>query len=110
MGSHDRVRPGSVKSAQHHRLRKLHRHQRGKKAHAKAHAAELESASSSDEEPPLDALLLDDADLSDSGSDASEETASKVSRTKIDADYVCVVCGGRGHASNVEGMECLTKK
>jgi len=31
-----------------------------------------------------------------------------VSRGKVSAMMVCLVCGGLGHASNVDGMQCLT--
>jgi hypothetical protein len=31
-------------------------------------------------------------------------------RKVINDRYICVVCGGRGHAPKVDGMECLTKQ
>ena len=34
--------------------------------------------------------------------------AMAVSRGKVNAMMVCIVCGGLGHASNVDGMQCLT--
>ena len=37
-------------------------------------------------------------------------TAMAVSKSKITADFICTICGGRGHAGNVDGTECLTKQ
>lgn len=45
-----------------------------------------------------------------SSSDESDAQAHLVKRSSVNARYICVVCGGRGHASNVDGMECLTKQ
>ena len=42
--------------------------------------------------------------------DDDDEDAYSVARSKITAAWVCVVCGGRGHASNVDGTDCLTKQ
>ena len=36
------------------------------------------------------------------------ESANAVSRRRINAQWICLVCGGIGHASNVDGMQCLT--
>ena len=53
-------------------------------------------------------------DEDDSGDDDSDDglsndmSAMAVSRSKINASMVCLACGGLGHASNVEGMQCLT--
>ena len=38
------------------------------------------------------------------------ESAQAVSRSKVNASMICIYCGGRGHAGNVDGMECLTKQ
>ena len=40
----------------------------------------------------------------------SMHDANAVKRSSINAKMICVVCGGRGHASSVEGMDCLTKQ
>ena len=45
---------------------------------------------------------------SDDGDHDGTEGAFAVSRGRIDARWVCLVCGGLGHASNVDGMQCLT--
>ena len=39
-----------------------------------------------------------------------QESADAVSRSKVNARMVCLVCGGLGHASNVDGMACLTSQ
>ena len=51
----------------------------------------------------------DDDDCNDDESD--EETMySAVTRKQITSKSICAVCGGRGHYSRVEGMDCLTKQ
>ena len=40
----------------------------------------------------------------------STANALAVKRSMIDATFICLACGGRGHASNVDGEECLTRK
>ena len=50
-----------------------------------------------------------DEDSNDDDSD-SDERAHAVSRSAINAAFICVICGGRGHAASVEGMDCLTKQ
>jgi hypothetical protein len=53
-------------------------------------------------------------DEDDSGDDDSDDglsndmSAMAVSRGRVNATMVCLACGGLGHASNVEGMQCLT--
>jgi hypothetical protein len=53
-------------------------------------------------------------DEDDSGDDESDDglnndmSAMAVSRGRVNATMVCLACGGLGHASNVEGMQCLT--
>ena len=37
------------------------------------------------------------------------ENAFAVNRSKIDANFICLACGGRGHAAQVDGQTCLTK-
>ena len=37
-------------------------------------------------------------------------TANAVSRSTITSTFICLVCGGRGHAASVDGVECLTKQ
>ena len=37
------------------------------------------------------------------------ESAFAVNRSKIDANFICLACGGRGHAAQVDGQTCLTK-
>ena len=43
-------------------------------------------------------------------STVSEANVNEVSRSKVTPLWICLVCGGRGHASNVDGMTCLTKQ
>ena len=45
---------------------------------------------------------------SDDGDHEGTEGAFAVSRGRVDARWVCLICGGLGHASNVDGMQCLT--
>ena len=50
-------------------------------------------------------------ELSSSDDDeSSTASALAVKRSLIDATFVCLACGGRGHAANVDGEECLTRK
>ena len=53
---------------------------------------------------------IDDANHpdSDDGDHEGTEGAFAVSRGRVDARWVCLICGGLGHASNVDGMQCLT--
>ena len=47
----------------------------------------------------------------DDPSDRDEEVAAAVSKAKVTADFICTWCGGRGHASEIDGLgSCLTKK
>ena len=62
--------------------------------------AETESVGS-DEERCQETIDNDDDD---------DEDAYAIARSKITAAWVCIVCGGRGHASNVDGTDCLTKQ
>jgi hypothetical protein len=50
----------------------------------------------------------DDDDNDDMDDVTNSMSAMAVSRGKISATWVCMVCGGLGHASNVDGMQCLT--
>ena len=36
--------------------------------------------------------------------------SNAVSRGAINASFICLICGGRGHAGSVDGMDCLTKQ
>jgi hypothetical protein len=67
--------------------------------------------------PKGSVYMADDNDCSDDDSSADgygsddisrEMDAMAVSRGKVSAMMVCLVCGGLGHASNVDGMQCLT--
>jgi hypothetical protein len=42
--------------------------------------------------------------------DCTTEDAYAVSSKVVNDRFICLVCGGRGHAANVDGMECLTKQ
>ena len=54
------------------------------------------------------AVTIDFSSSEDEESPTSSALAVK--RSLIDATFVCLACGGRGHASNVDGEECLTRK
>ena len=51
-----------------------------------------------------------DDDGSADDSSTTEANVNEVSRSKVTPSWICLVCGGRGHASNVDGMACLTKQ
>ena len=51
----------------------------------------------------------DDNDVDDDNSD-DQVMYTSTPRKQITSKSVCGVCGGRGHYSKVEGMECLTKQ
>ena len=40
----------------------------------------------------------------------SSSHAQAVARSSVNDRMICIICGGRGHAGNVEGMDCLTKQ
>ena len=44
----------------------------------------------------------------DSDDTKDTHTVDMVSRSRVTANWVSLVCGGIGHASNVDGMQCLT--
>ena len=48
----------------------------------------------------------------DDDDDSSVEYAdvNAVSRGAINASFICLICGGCGHAGSVDGMDCLTKQ
>ena len=52
----------------------------------------------------------DDDHDDDYHGDTHNGTANAVSRSNINAMFICLVCGGRGHAASVDGVECLTKQ
>ena len=54
----------------------------------------------------------DSNDDHDEGNDDSDDQVaySTITRKQITSKSVCGVCGGRGHYSRVEGMDCLTKQ
>lgn len=43
-------------------------------------------------------------------SPVAQAFANAVARSKITSKWICSWCGGRGHATNVDGTECLTKQ
>ena len=52
-----------------------------------------------------------DDDHDDGNDDSDDQVAySTITRKQITSKSVCGVCGGRGHYSRVEGMDCLTKQ
>ena len=50
------------------------------------------------------------AESCDDESDSEHADANAVSRNAITASFICLICGGRGHAGSVDGMDCLTKQ
>ena len=62
--------------------------------------------------PPKGSVYAIECESDDEDDDNVDETtmmhANVVSRNKVTARTVCIVCGGLGHASNVDGMACLT--
>ena len=52
----------------------------------------------------------DDTTCHEIAYDDDAEDAYAIARSKINAAWVCIVCGGFGHASNVDGTDCLTKQ
>ena len=62
--------------------------------------------------PPRGSVYAVECESDDEDNDNVDETtmmhANAVSRNKVTARTVCIVCGGLGHASNVDGMACLT--
>ena len=55
-----------------------------------------------------DAVCAETDDNADgAGTSTLDAVANAVSRAKISTEWICSWCGGRGHATNVEGTECL---
>ena len=52
----------------------------------------------------------DDNHDDDDQAETHNGTANAVARSNITAAFICLVCGGRGHAASVDGVECLTKQ
>lgn len=64
---------------------------------------------SDDSDTSVAAQQVDD-DSSDDG-DYHDDPRANLARAKVTATMVCLVCGGLGHASSVDGVgECLTRK
>ena len=63
-----------------------------------------------------DCYECDEASSDDANHDDDDQaethngTANAVARSNITAAFICLVCGGRGHAASVDGVECLTKQ